>query len=385
MRVMLKWLNFTMFISLCGPVFAKDNTQACVDALRVAAKSEYSITNDTALDTAFSDAFCDAVKSKRESKSKSDGSLLASSFFVTLSNDQSELSNYERTYCRDTRSRANFKNAYRTWSSVVHGDPLAKFNSCMKIVAERSGVVAEVESSDACHAIAKVRYSPIGEGPRTARVNSVHTHNLQCSKIPKSLTVNFQTFECRRTSWAPGRIVLGTSQEPVDVEVPAATPAQPPTPPAIVQLDQKTRVFEVKRAKYEPDVECVHDGRHCGGNLNLGPGAKATSVTYSCTGPVNQNGHGLCGFSYGDRSAGSHAANWTDAGDGVVRWHRYWDGDASRSTVETYTVAYTVPHVDTAAEAEQRVAYERDLKKYEAFVQNGPCFAQVGSQVKVRK
>lgn len=378
-----KWLGVAILCWLSAHAQAKGETKDCVEALRIAARDEYKLADDKSLDTAFSDAFCDAVKSKRESKSKQDGSALYGAFFATLSNDQSELSNYDRTYCRDTRSKLNFKSAYRSWASVVHGEPLQQFNLCMKTAmqgAASRGIFSEVGVTDACHTVVGAAYRPTGDGPKTAKVNSVHTYNVQCSNVPSVLKANVQKFECRRTSWGAGVLSLGTSQEPIDINFDALTPPAPPSPPAVSATDTKTATFIVKRAAYDAGVTCVHDGRQCDGPISLGAGSQVLSVTYSCTGPVNQNGHGYCGWSFGDRGAASYAANWKQVGDGELRWFRYWDGDASRAIVETYTVAYTAPHAPTAAEVAQLATYEAELTKHRALIATGPCPTLDGAQ-----
>lgn len=371
-----RFLGAAVLFAFASSLQAKDETKACVEALKIAAKSEYKFETDEALDTALYDAFCDVVKNKKESKSKPEAGLLYGALSLKLSNDQSELANFERTYCRDTRSKLSFKSAYRVWASVVHGDPLTKFNGCMKIAMQAAasrGVGSEVKHTDACHSVAEVWYRPTGEGPKVAKVNTVHPYNVQCSKVPKQLLANAQTFECRRTSWEAGSLTMGTSQEPVEIEFPAIEPPAAPTPPKLLQADQLPKSFIVQRAKYEPGVHCVQDGRLCDGPMSLGVGAKVLSVTWSCVGAPSSKGDDLCGWSYGNRSAGSRAANWQQVGDGELRWFRYWDGDASNATVETYTVVYTAPHVDSAEESAQRANYAAELKKHKALVENGPC------------
>jgi hypothetical protein len=355
--------------------------QHCVDALRIAAKSEYNISTDTSLDTAFSDAFCEAVKDKKESKQKTDGSVLYSAFYATFTNDQSQLSDYQRTYCRDTRSKLAFKSAYKFYASVVTRDALKDFNVCMDKVRQAEGgrgVVWNLKPTNACYSVVDISYVRPGEqGPVTANVKSVEAFNVQCATVPKVLTASPQPVACRRTSWGDASLAIGTTQQYVPVEFPTVSPPAAPVAPQFAQVDQKVKVFTVTRGQYPAGTTCTDDGRVCRGPMSLGAGAANVSVVYGCDGGVNENGHGYCGWSYGNRGGADwnaqYGANWQTVSDGELQWIRNWTGDAQNRIVETYTVKYTLPHVVTPEEMAQSAAHAEATKQYKASLDEGPC------------
>lgn len=361
---------------------ANADLQICVDALRVAAKSEYKIEDDKTLDTMFRDTFCEVVKDKRESKSKTDASAAYKLLSLSISNDESQLADYQRDYCRDTNSTLKFTTNYRFSASVVTGEPLVQFNACvanvMKGRSESRGIEYEMKQRDACYSDIKVAFRPKVQGlPRTAKVNSVQPYNVDCSAVPKTLTANYQTFSCRKTTWGLASLLGGTTQEPMEIEFPATKPPPAPAAPVIPATDSRTETFVWSRGGgYQPPVSCVHDGRMCTGTISLPAGAKFQSAVYACTGGPNQNGHNRCGWSYGNKGGDGwneqYKANVSEVSGGLV-WRRYWDGDKDAGISESYTVTYTVPHVDTPEVAGQRAAYIEAMAKYNDSLLNGPC------------
>lgn len=360
---------------------ANADLQVCVEGLRIAAKNEYKIEDDKGLDTMFRDTFCEVVKDKRESSSKTDASAGYKLLTLSMSNDQSQLTEYQRDYCRDTNSTLKFTTNYRFAATLVTGDPLVQFNSCVANVLNgssgRGGVEYEVEHRDACYADIKVAFRPKVQGPTTASINSVQPYNVDCTAIPETLTANDQTFSCHKTTWGPASLLVGTTQEPVEIKFPASKPPPVSAAPVIPATDIRTETFSWSRGGgYQPPVDCVHDGRMCTGTISLPAGTKVQSVVYACTGGTNQNGQAYCAWSFGNKGGADwnaqYTANWSAVTGGVV-WRRYWDGGASAGLSESYTVTYTVPHVETPEEAGQRAAYIADMAKYNESLLSGPC------------
>ena len=364
----------------CNASDANADLQVCLEALRTAAKNEYSIQDDKSLDTMFRDTFCDVVKHKLSSSSKSDASAAFKLISASVTNDQAQLSEYDRQYCRDKSGSLKFTGNYRLSASIVTGNPLTEFNACVAAVvrgrpASARGVEYERVRRDACYSEVKVAFRPTVKGPDRAEVESVHSYNVDCSTFPKKLTANFKALSCRKTTWGSGSL-LGTTQEPVEIEFPAEASPPPPAAPLIPTTDSNTETFRWSRGSgYEPQVDCVHNGRMCTGRIILKPGAVIQSVVYACTGGTNENGHSFCGWSFGNKGApdwnGQYAANWSPATGGAV-WSRYWDGGASAGINESYTVTYTLPHVDTPEETRQRDAYDAALARHNDTL-FGPC------------
>lgn len=350
----------------------------CVEALRIVAKNEYKIEDDKVLDTRFHDAFCDAVKDKKQSKQKTNADALYGAFFLSLSNDESQLSDYERRYCRTTSSSTNFKSSYRFYASVVNPNAASEFNICMDKVRQAlgtRGVLAEVKRSDSCHAVVALSYVRPGEdGPLTARVKNVVPYNLACDKFPSQLTASAAPVSCRRIAWGPASLAVGTTQTFPEIELPSENPPAPPSQPVFPQVDARTATAEVI-GRYVSGSTAVPgtDGRLTYGTIPLEKGAGNVSVSYTCTG-----GEGLCGWTFGNyKTGGTHeekyGPNWQFTSDGNVRWTRWWQGDAKNAITERYTVAYTVPHILTAAEKEQQALYLDQLEKHRTLVSTGPC------------
>ena len=385
MRPSIGVVAAAFMLAFTSQIYAKDEgIKACVEGLRIAAKNEYHIDSDEQLDSMFSDAFCEAVKDKRESKTNTNVAGAYGVISGSLSNDQAQLADYDRTYCRTTADKIKLKTAYRLQASIVTGDPLTKFNACMKIVvqaqaAQKRGVYGLAERTDSCRWSVKLSYVPTGKGnPTTARVETVHPYNVSCSKSPPLLDASEKKMECRRTSWGMGSLSFGTTQESLELEFEPEQQPTAPTPPAIPKADSLTKSFNVRRGHYDRTTTCIQDGRLCSGQLNLEiPGAQITNVVYACTGGLNENGHGYCGWSWGNQGAPDYAtqygASWINLGGGVAQWTRYWSGSAVEAISETYTVSYMAPHVDTPEELAMRAAYRDATDKYNLALANGPC------------
>lgn len=352
----------------------------CVSALREIAKSTYTVDSDKALDTLFVDTFCEVVKDKRQSTQKTDGGLLYDSLNIKLTNDQSQLSDYERTYCRTTVDKLKFKSAYKFYASVVNPKAGEDFNKCMKLVAESEGgrgFVLTATKRNACSTELAMSYVRPGEvGPLTAKVKNVVEVGAKCDIRSKVLTASPQPTMCRRTSWGDASVSIGTDQNYRSTEFEPVTPPPAPVPPNIPQRDKMTKAFVIegrfgdgKNVQAQPGT----DGRVTSGILALGKDAEDINVTYDCVSTDN-----LCGFSFANDVSGAphpvqYGAKWSNLGDGNVKWTRLWKGDASTKIVETYTATWTVPHVRTAEENAKQAAYEAAVADHAALLANGPC------------
>ena len=355
---------------------ALDGPQVCLEALKVAARDELKLSNSVNLDDYVHDQFCDAVKSKQQSKSSTNASALTASFVGKLSDDRQTLSNYEHNYCRDTEGKTKFTTAYNLWSSTVHGEPLDKFNSCMTAFAPNAGNFwKRVETTSACYSTATVAFRPTLAVTAVAKVNDIEPTNVSCRSIPAEIGPAEVTITCRRTGWDAGHLALNTSGGSVNFDFPAQTIPRAPSRPTFAERDTVHQRLTWRRTLHEVDYTCVNDGRDCQGPLPLPAGAVLTEVQWSCEGATNQNGHGLCGWSFSDGNKTSHEKNVVEVTPGQWRWYRYWDGDQNWVT-EHYDMTYTVPHVTTAGDREQLARYDEQRAEYDTTLKNGPCPAR---------
>jgi hypothetical protein len=299
-----------------------------------------------------------------------------------MTDDRSQLAEYDHTYCQSTSLDTSYSRDYSFWAKIVKGDALGKFNSCMQICKPPNGLMSDAQVLDTCHFVAKVKFVPTSsENPNFAKMDrDADLVNASCDSVPykgQKIAAQEIPVKCTRFGRDGSFLILATSQGGAVISVPAipppAKPAPIPDPPQFDSADAKGQpyvaTFQIVKGQVRttPGVTCA--GNTCTGTFKVPAGGvipDVNHVDYSCGGGVNQNNDPFCAWSYHRPPGGGNVKDVAVNGD-TLTWYRYYNTD--KDMIETYTVRYDMPHTPTAAE----VQYAKDMEEYKKQLAIDPC------------
>ena len=377
---MLRTLRFplvvTFFLSNAAIDFAlaaDSNALVCLEGLKAAARDEYGF-NDTAQSRReFHTAFCEAVKQKLQSNTSVGLSIPVAKMLASLDASHEQLSEFQRNYCRQDSSLEEFFRSTQVVQSLVHGDPLSRFNECMRIADRKNGITAQTQPIDRCSFAVTARYDRTAEkNPATAPVKGTPAvFNGHCSNVPRVLSAQDRTFTCRRSGWAGTTVLFDTEQGPVFVQTDDLERPARPEEPKIPATDTVSTPIPVTKSSLACAAN-MHDNewRNCSGPLTAPAGATITNVSYACSGGQNQNGDNYCNWSYHRDPAKGRQADVQWSGN-TANWYRRYN--TPQDVSETYTITYTIPHTPSADETKRLNQYAADLQAWTTALAADPC------------